>query len=562
MDIDKVDINNFSIDELLDLLDLQKPITRTEIENKVKQKKKMYKNENTINLLKSAQNLLFKYLDDNNLESIFGKTDTLDGLGYNSTQKENTLITNPVYTTTTVSGKINPIKKRIQKIVTVINTKDRKLFTTVECIEKNNSKFNENGELNNVEYRKYLNNLTSEEFTKFTTGQSTENLRRVLTDKEIYANYNFKNPATHKTIESIPNNKKVIQKYNINGELEDVVQCPQCVFSSNNNGVGEKKLFGITNEQVIKNKNIIKMYDFIEKTDIENTERQYEENASNFLYDFNFNQRNIIKTTLTDICITKNIVNLFVPGVNYNMDILEIHGDENNLPPPSFPVSTTTYTLLTHNIVICVKFGSDKLKNIIDNINIKLEEKKILFKFILLDEKNKTYKIEPCFNNSNNNFITYKFKNSTLCNYTNSLTEKLGLLNRTITINNNNTIKDEGDYKMELSTELSINFPEYLYFVFDDMTNNYHNTYYASTRDSTLTSSVLAKIPLKDDKYVLDNTNTNYAIYSREYFGKVDIEKARFKLLSPNGDLVNIDQFDFIKNNYHFTLLFDTIYNL
>lgn len=568
MNIDKVDINNFSIDELLDLLDLQKPITRTEIENKVKEKKNMYRNQSTINLLKSAEKILLNYLDNNNLESIFGTSNTLNGIDYNSTQKERTLNTEPVYTTSTVSGKINPLEKRIQKIVTVINTKDRTLFTTIECINKKDDgtiedKFDNTGNLNNPNYQDYISNLTPAEFTKFATGQTLENLKRVLTDKEIYANYKFENPTTIKTVGSIPNKKKIINKYNSKGELVDDIQCPQCIFTPINNGIVEKKIFGTTNQQIMKDKNITETYNFIKKNNTENTERQYEENASNFLYNFNFKQRNIIKATLADIYIDKNIVNLFVPGVNYYINILEITSDTiNNLPPESFPVSIDQYTsLVTHNIVICVKFGFDKLANIINKINKQLDEKNIEFKFTILSEKNKTYKIEINPDNNNKN-TTYKFINNDLCNYKNSLSEKLGLLNKTITFKNDNTIKDEGDYKIELNTELSIQFPEYLYFVFDDMTNNYHNTYYASTRDSTLTSSVLAKIPLKGDKYVLDNTNTDYSIYSREYFGKVNIEKARFQLLSPSGNLINIDQFDFVKNNYYFTLLFDTIYNL
>ena len=98
--------------------------------------------------------------------------------------------------------------------------------------------------------------------------------------------------------------------------------------------------------------------------------------------------------------------------------------------------------------------------------------------------------------------------------------------------------------------------------MYDDLTNNYHNTYYASTKESTLTSSVLAKIPLVGDKYLLNNNYTNNDLYSREYFGKINIEKARFQLLDQYGDIVNIDQSDFIQNNYYFTLLFDSVYDL
>ena len=63
-------------------------------------------------------------------------------------------------------------------------------------------------------------------------------------------------------------------------------------------------------------------------------------------------------------------------------------------------------------------------------------------------------------------------------------------------------------------------------------------------------------------KYKLVNSGGQLDAYSREYYGKVDVEKARFKLLSPDGDLVNISQDSFVDNNYYFTLMLQCVYDI
>ena len=147
------------------------------------------------------------------------------------------------------------------------------------------------------------------------------------------------------------------------------------------------------------------------------------------------------------------------------------------------------------------------------------------------------------------------FLNNETCNYELSLAFKLNLVNKKWkTDDENTTLLD--------NTTRSIRFPEYLYFVYDDLTNNYHSSYKASTRESTLTSCILAKIPLVNDNYILDNSGSNLDAYSREYFGKINLDRARFQLLSPEGDLVNINQTNYVENNYHFTLFCEAVYDI
>ena len=143
----------------------------------------------------------------------------------------------------------------------------------------------------------------------------------------------------------------------------------------------------------------------------------------------------------------------------------------------------------------------------------------------------------------------FNFLNKNTCNYVQSLAFKLNLLHTEFASN----------YSAD---NYSINFPEFLYFLYDDLTNIIIITsYYASTRDSSLPSTVLAFIPLVGDEYKLENSGSDLDTYSREYFGKINIEKARFQLLSPDGDLVNIDQTDYVENNYFFKLISECIYD-
>ena len=283
------------------------------------------------------------------------------------------------------------------------------------------------------------------------------------------------------------------------------------------------------------------MFDEITHTGLDSTQ-QYKENASNFLYDFNSKYNNIIKTTLLDICIRKNIINLFTPSKHYYMIVRFIQDGQ-----PDVDV----------DVGVCTSIGKDSLKDVLSQINEQLIKTGFFTKdiFIIQNEETKEFKIE-IDGNINGNVTTIIFLNNETCNYELSLAFKLNILNKQWKRNPTN-----GEVILNNNTR-TIRFPEYLYFVYDDLTNNYHSSYKASTRESTLTSSILAKIPLIDDKYILDNSGSNLDTFSREYFGKINIDRARFQLLSPDGDLVNIDQTDYIENNYYFTLFCEAVYDI
>ena len=529
MDLNKINIDSFSIDEILSLFDLTKPVTRSEINLVIDDKLKSYKNEKTINFLENARKKLMDFLNKNNIESIFGYTNNIiddKELIQKEISEDNEILT---------IDKINPLKKKIQNFTIPIHTRHRSLYVTLECKEKSDR------------------NPTFEEserafFNEFIEGQSRENLERILTDEQIFNEHEIRNESLLFTIKSF-DLKRCLKEYD-----DDLKRCIRKKTNENyiseydlilgEDGIPLKKNCGNTNNRFIKNKRVEQniLFNEITHTGPDSTQ-QYKENASNFLYDFNSKYNNIIKTTLLDICIKKNIINLFVPSKNYYMIVRFI---QNGQPDVNVKIG------------VCSSFGKDSLKDVLSQINEQLKKTGYFALdqdiFTIENEETKEFKIKIDETINDGNITNIIFLNNETCNYELSLAFKLNILNKQWTNDQNTTQLDD--------TTRTIRFPEYLYFVYDDLTNNYHSSYKASTRESTLTSSILAKIPLIDDKYILDNSGSNLDTFSREYFGKINIDRARFQLLSPDGDLVNIDQTDYIENNYYFTLFCEAVYDI
>jgi hypothetical protein len=517
MDLSKINIDSFSIDEILSLFDLTKPVTRSEINFVIDGKLKSYKSEKNINFLENARKKLIDFLNENNIESIFGETNIMiddKQLIQKEISEDNEILT---------IDKINSFKKKNHNFTIPIHTRHRSLYVTLKS--KDIARHSTFGE----DERAFFN--------EFIEGQSRENLERILTNVQIFNEHKIINESLLFTIKSF-DLKKCLKEYD-----HDLKRCIRNKTNENytseydlvldENGTPLKKNCGNTNNRFIKNKRVEQniLFDEITHTGPDSTQ-QYKENASNFLYDFNSKYNNIIKTTLLDICIRKNIINLFTPSKHYYMIVRFIQDGQ-----PDVDIK----------IGVCTSIGKDSLKDVLSQINEQLIKTEFFTKdiFIIQNEETKEFKIDI-----NENFIqnvtNIIFLNNETCNYELSLAFKLNILNKQWTHNTDTTQIND--------TTRTIRFPEYLYFVYDDLTNHYHSSYKASTRESTLTSSILAKIPLIGDKYILDNSGSNLDTFSRDYFGKINIDRARFKLLSPDGDLVNIDQTDYIENNYYFTL--------
>lgn len=540
MDLSKINIDSFSIDEILSLFDLTKPVTRSEINFVIDGKLKSYKSEKNINFLENARKKLIDFLNENNIESIFGETNIMiddKEIIQKEISEDNEILT---------IDKINPLKKKIQNFTIPIHTRHRSLYVTLNYKLKKarNPPFGE-GEMERGE-RAFFN--------EFIEGQSRENLERILTDKQIFDEHEIRNESLLFTIRSF-DLKNCLKEYD-----EDLKRCIRKKSNDNytseydlvldENGIPLKKNCGNTNNRFIKNKRVEQniLFDEITHTGPDSPQ-QYKENASNFLYDFNSKYNNIIKTTLLDICIKRNIINLFTPTKTYYMIVSFIQAGKD---------------AVNVKIGVCTSLGKDSLKDVLSQINEQLKKTEYFTEdiFIITNEETKEFKID-IDNKINGNITNIIFLTNETRNYELSLAFKLDILNKQwkkkptegeVILNNNTRILN--------NNTRTIRFPEYLYFVYDDLTNNYHSSYNASTRESTLTSSILAKIPLIDDKYILDNSGSNLDTFSREYFGKINIDRARFQLLSPDGDLVNIDQTDYIENNYYFTLFCEAVYDI
>ena len=537
-------IDDFSIIELLNLLNLKIPVSRSEIISGYNETIKKYSKPNTLKLFENAKKKIIDYLDKNKLETIFSEEFTL-------LEDKNVIQREFGYENTddVVLHSMNPLKRRIQKKTIIIHTKDRQLYVTTKCknrkanddivdkfLEEEDGSLTLNPDIiNHDQLKGKVNDLTPDENNELIVSHNIPS----IPENELYANFVTSNTSTLHTIPSF-DLKNCQKKHDdklercVEGKINTEYNSTYLdVFDDSGNPL--KKYCGNTNNNFIKNKRIENTLNFEEFTQIDDEKRQYKENASNFLYDFNFTFNNIIKTTLITICIKKNIINLFAPGKNYYMTVR------------LYKAQTETYVDI--DISVCTSLGNDSLEDVLNQINSQLKNTDYISDdwFEDVNEEDKTYELTVTIQDTNYNAV--KFLNNKTCSYTTSLAHKLNILHTKI--DNNNSIQNQ-----------EIKFPDFLYFLYDDLTNNYHTSYYASTRESSLSSSVLAYVPLDGDVYKLDNRGSDLDVYSREYFGKVNIEKARFQLLSPDGDLVNIDQTDFVNNNYYFKLSAECVYDI
>ena len=208
MNVDNIDIDHFSIDEILDLFDLKKPVTRSEINLVANEKINKFKTEKTKKLLLKAKNKLLEVLNNNNIETFFGETNNLLDV-QNVVQKE----IGHDNTDESIMSFMNPLKRRIQKKIIVINTKDRDLYVTLECKDTENKP-----------------EPTIPEFVnEFVAGQSRENLKRVLTEDELFAEHKISNPSVLETIRSF-DLKNCLKDYNSElDNCEKIKQTPNYV---------------------------------------------------------------------------------------------------------------------------------------------------------------------------------------------------------------------------------------------------------------------------------------------------------------------------------------------
>jgi hypothetical protein len=98
----------------------------------------------------------------------------------------------------------------------------------------------------------------------------------------------------------------------------------------------------------------------------------------------------------------------------------------------------------------------------------------------------------------------------------------------------------------------------YVYLEIDDYNNSMNNMFYSAFEKSALNSNVLARISINVEHFhILMENNLNIVSEPRHYFGPVDIQRLRVRLLDEHGRVLAMNQ-----SNYSFCLNFKTLYDL
>lgn len=98
----------------------------------------------------------------------------------------------------------------------------------------------------------------------------------------------------------------------------------------------------------------------------------------------------------------------------------------------------------------------------------------------------------------------------------------------------------------------------YIYLVVDDFTNSAMNTYISAFKDSMLSSNILARLSVRGSYFsLLMDSDHSVVSEPRRYFGPVDIQRMRIRLIDEYGRTVNMNYSDF-----SFTIVLKQLYDL
>ena len=99
--------------------------------------------------------------------------------------------------------------------------------------------------------------------------------------------------------------------------------------------------------------------------------------------------------------------------------------------------------------------------------------------------------------------------------------------------------------------------PKYLYLAVDDFNNNVNNGFYSAFSESVMNNNILARISMSGATFDDIQESTSVSVYTRQYFGPVNINKLQVQLLDEYGRTINLNNMD-----YSFCLEFQIIYDL
>jgi hypothetical protein len=99
--------------------------------------------------------------------------------------------------------------------------------------------------------------------------------------------------------------------------------------------------------------------------------------------------------------------------------------------------------------------------------------------------------------------------------------------------------------------------PKYLYLAVDDFNNNVNNGFYSAFSESVMNNNILARISMSGASFDDVQESSSVSVYTRQYFGPVNINKLQIQLLDEYGRTINLNNMD-----YSFCLEFQIIYDL
>jgi hypothetical protein len=98
----------------------------------------------------------------------------------------------------------------------------------------------------------------------------------------------------------------------------------------------------------------------------------------------------------------------------------------------------------------------------------------------------------------------------------------------------------------------------YLYLVVDDFNNNVNNPYITAFNQSISTPNILARISVKGSFFsLLMENDLSVVNEARQYFGPVDIQRLRIRLIDDRGRTVDMNG-----ANYSICLLLTQLYDV
>ena len=93
---------------------------------------------------------------------------------------------------------------------------------------------------------------------------------------------------------------------------------------------------------------------------------------------------------------------------------------------------------------------------------------------------------------------------------------------------------------------LDILGPKYLYLILDDFNTSNNTNFFNSSEKTMLNDNIIARISIKGYAFSIQS-QTDLSIYSepRYYYGPVNINKLRIKLIDEYGRILNLNNMDF-----------------